>query len=490
MKQATNTPNKTKSARVGIMLLIPFLVILAISLAWYSLAQAAVSDITVTIYAAPNLVVDSNVLSPSSKQPEVATVIGRFCNTGPTPLSNVVGYIGDYDTGTPGNSTPGSYPSKTDPTVGTLTYRGTYSFSHLGGTADATRIVGDLAVGECKYQYWSFSYAKTAIDDSDGSTIPTWGKSVKPDDDLFLDFDIWASEAGAVCAAANCFQNHVMTMRNEISAMANKIEPNGNPGGQWFNTDDDTVAVGETITTNGILYRLGNINKGFDNNGDLVPDYNAWLQPIGNPTYDPSCFRLIEVSGVLTVTRSGGNPDLIIPFNHALNEADDAPLLYFTDLPDDNTDVNGLVYYTFMALGGPCTVPISPYQEAASGSDNEKFNGDYGGSGPDTIASNPPTLDFDKYGNATAIEGGSAFTYSIDFENTGTKSMGLSLSSGFVAGFVISDTVPAGLQYVGGTADGHCLRQATAIPSTTQRTAAPPGRPPTRGRPPAPPATW
>ena len=164
-------------------------------------------------------------------------------------------------------------------------------------------------------------------------------------------------------------------MRNEISAMANKIEPNGNPGGQWFNTNSQVVQVGETITTNGILYRLGNINQGFDNNGDSVPDYNAWLQPFGNPTYDPTCFRLIETSGTLTVTRSAGNPDLIIPFNHSLNIQNDDPILYFSDLPPDNTDVRGEVFYTFMALGGPCTIPISPYQEVASGFDNEKFNG-------------------------------------------------------------------------------------------------------------------
>lgn len=441
-----------RPTRVKLLFLLSLPILLAIFLlnaaAPTHIVNAAVTDVEVTIFAAPNLVVDSNVLSPSTQAPEVATVIGRFCNTSGAPLSNIVGYIGTYNSVTPASSTPGLYPAKTNVTIGGTTYNGTYRFTHLGGTQDAIRIIGSLAPGQCSYQYWSFSYPKTA----NGGTIPTWGNSVQPHDDLFLDFDVWAAEAGTICNAPICRQNHVMTMRNEISAMANKIQPNGNPAGQWFNTNAATVNVGETITTNGILYRLGNVNKGFDNNGDLVPDYNAWLQPIGNPTYDPSCFRLIEASGVLTVTRSAGNPNLIIPFSHTLNQQNNAPLLYFTDLPPDNTDVRGLVYYTFMALSGPCTIPISPYQEVASGFDNEKFNGDYGGGGPGTVNTYAPNFDLDKTGPATASQGGGAFTYNIPFQNSGSTSMGLSLSTGFNAGLVISDTVPNGLQYVAGSA--------------------------------------
>jgi hypothetical protein len=52
-------------------------------------------------------VVDSNVLSPSTQAPEVATVTGRFCNTSGATLNGVVGYIGDYNSTTPSVSTPG-----------------------------------------------------------------------------------------------------------------------------------------------------------------------------------------------------------------------------------------------------------------------------------------------------------------------------------------------------------------------------------------------
>jgi len=56
-----------------------------------------------------------------------------------------------------------------------------------------------------------------------------WGSSVKPDDDLYLYFDIWGSAndgSGTIYAD----DTRKMTMRNEISAMANKIKPN--PNGQ------------------------------------------------------------------------------------------------------------------------------------------------------------------------------------------------------------------------------------------------------------------
>ncbi|MBN2392272.1 MAG: hypothetical protein JXR84_16205, partial [Anaerolineae bacterium] len=416
---------------------------------------ATAGGLTLTIIAAPNLVVDSNALSPSTYAPKVATVIAKICNTTTSAISGVTAYIGDYTAGT-----PGIYPAKTDPTVavGTsyeLTYRGTYAFEHLGGTADGTRFIGSVPANTCTYQYWSFEYPHYAIDNSDGSTITTWGVSVKPDDDLSLNFDMWVSGNGG---AAYDNKSHTMTMRNEISAMANKIKPNGNPAGEWFNTDTSTVYPGQTVTTNGILYRLGNINQGFDNDGDGVPDYNAWVQPFGDPAYDPSCFRLVGVTGVLTVTRGAGNPDMIIPIYNNL---------YFSNLPPDNTDVRGEVFYEFLALGGACTVPITPYQEVASGFDNEKFNGDYG-TGVPALMSYEPEVDITKSGPGTQATG-TAFTYTIPFVNNSPDvPAGLTLTAGGVgvnAGLMISDTVPLGLQYVAGSAGDSVPESTNSIPS-------------------------
>jgi hypothetical protein len=246
--------------------------------------------LTVEIGSAYNLVVDSNVESPSTYAPSVATVLGRLCNTGATKLTDVWAYIGDYT-----NGTPGLYPARTVDADFTSTHPalnnpGSYAFSHVGGRAgrsDASRYIGELAPGECKVQYWHFTYPQCendgygAPDTPPCDDSPVWGDSVKPEDDLWLDFDVWATAAGGYDSGTT----RRMTMRNEISATANKIEPNGSPGGQWFN-DTAPVRVGSVITTVGIRYNFGNVNQGSDNDGDFVPDYNAWAQPIGDPGYD------------------------------------------------------------------------------------------------------------------------------------------------------------------------------------------------------------
>jgi protocatechuate 3,4-dioxygenase beta subunit len=406
----------------------------------------------VEIQAAYNLVVDSNVSSPSTYAPRVATVAGRFCNTSGEPMTNVYGYIGNHAT-----QTAGEYPATTDWVIDPGR---AYAFTHIGGavgTADATRYIGDLAPGECKVQYWSFTYPACAHDASGNpveppcTTTPTWGSSIKPDDELSMRFDMWATADGSGGPFADN-ASWTMTTRNEISAMANKIMPN--PDGHWFNTDTSVVTPGSVITTNGVLYTLGNVRFGFDNDGDFVPDYNAWLQPFGDPSYDPSCFRLIGSSTVLTVSRSAGNPDLVIHTNdHNVHPTYGGPL-YFTNLPPDNTGVRGEVRYTFLALTGPCALPISPYQEVASGYDNEKFNGDFG-TGIPSVQSSEAQVTISKSGDPDSVALGAEITYSIPFYNESEDSdAGLTLISGGInMPLVIRDEVPEGLQYKTGSAD-------------------------------------
>ncbi|MBN2550005.1 MAG: hypothetical protein JXB15_12655, partial [Anaerolineales bacterium] len=424
------------------------LFILGIMLYRYNTAQA-VGGLTVQIIAGDNLVVDSNAQSPSTYAPSVATVAGKFCNENPsTTLYNVWGYIGDYTSGTAGiypvrnsGSFSSSHPLLYDAAPPTTDY----AFTHLGGstgTTDAKRFIGTLEPGQCSVQYWSFVYPHC----EDNGALPcsqdvVWGVATDPLDDLWLNFDIWGVAEGG--AADN--QTKKMTMRNEISAMANKIEPN--PNGAWFNTKDNIVMPGSVITSNGIRYELGNVNKGFDNNNDGLYDYNAWMQPFGDTTYDPSCFRLIRTTGVLTVTRSGGNPPIIYNFTDKL---------YFTypDIPPDNTGVIGNIYYTFLALNGPCSTAMTPYQEVASGADNEKFNADYGTSLP-AIGTEQNKVVIDKASQPNVIAVGGTVTYTIGFANNDTElSAGLTLSSGGVnLPVVISDTVPVGAEFVGGSAE-------------------------------------
>ena len=104
------------------------------------------------------------------------------------------------------------------------------------------------------------------------------------------------------------------------------------------------------ITTQGIWYDLGNVGQGFDNDGDLIPDQNAWLQPVGDPgSFNADCFRMIDVYGILIVKLKTGGEQLI-PF---------VDQLYFKNLPD-NTGVVGLVYYQFIATGEGCSAAHDP----------------------------------------------------------------------------------------------------------------------------------
>ncbi len=411
-------------------------------------AEGADGDLVVTVNAGYNLVVDSNVSSPSTYAPRVATVIGKFCNTTGSALTNVWGYIGN-------GTIPGTYPQRnslsdaefqTGQKWNYLYNTGLYAFRHVGAVSDASRFIGTIPAHECRYQYWTLQYP--ACENVGGlwkeppcTGDPVWGSSIKPEDDLSLQFVIWGTSDQDSDSAA-----WTMTMRNEISAMANKIEPNGNPAGRWFNVQADEVEVGDVITTNGILYSLGNVRFGFDNNGDYVPDYNGWVQPISQADFDPTCFRLIRTSGVLTIT-AGGGETTIWPFEESL---------YFTGFPADNTNVRGEVYYTFLALNGPCSTALSPYQEVASGYDNEKFNGDYGAGLP--VASNPPKVGLAKTGTPSSVSPGdtsaSDVVYTIPFTNTGTRPAGLTLASGFgvTLPLAIRDTVPTGMLYIGGSA--------------------------------------
>jgi len=397
----------------------------------------------------PNLIVDSNVESPSTYAPRSATFAAKVCNTGGTTLTDIFVSVGNYDLNNDGNgsdSTPGIYPTKTHaPLVGT------FSLTHEGGSArtlDATRYMFTLTANECRFQYWLFSYPRL---DNLGNSV-TGG--IKPDDDLKLDFDMWASASdGGTPRSVNIM--HTVTMRNEISASANKIWPNGDNKvpqqyvdaiaatfgwGTFIPGGGSSVYPGTLVSTQGVWYDLGNVGKGFDNNGDFVPDHNAFLQPIGDPsTYDPGCFRLVRTYGILIVKLVGGGEKLI-PF---------LDNLYFQNIPD-NTGTVGLVFYEYVALDGACRATLSPYQEVASGYDNEKFNADFGYAIP-PMQSVQSSVTIDKTVDKSVV--GPALpetvSYAIGFVNPGPVNVG---AFSLALPLVISDTIPLGTVYVAGSA--------------------------------------
>ncbi len=405
----------------------------------------------IELIAGYNFVVRSNIESQPGTSPQSAYLAAKFCNDGDTPLTNVVANIGDFDGGV--SPTPGIYPIS-DPNdhpnlVGPL--GGAFALQHEGGilgTADATRFIGTIEPGECVAVYWLVSYP---LVDENGTA--THRPSVKPDDDLFLDFDVWgtAYDQGTELTADT---TRTVFMRNMLQAQANKIQPNNaNKVPQeyldllaiyaptWTNNPTDG-SPGTSFFTEGYWYDLGNINQGFDNDGDLVPDYNAWLQPVGDPSqFDPSCFRLVGTRTLLVIKRSGGQPDFVVV-------AEDE--LYFTNLPPDNRGGIGLVIYEFMPLRSGCTSQLSPYQAVASGRDNEKFNGDYGATLGGGLFSTPSSAGLEKEVDLDEVSPGGTLTYTINFTNAGTVAIGQP-SQGVP--LVVQDAIPMGTTYVSGSAE-------------------------------------
>lgn len=146
------------------------------------------------------------------------------------------------------------------------------------------------------------------------------------------------------------------------------------------------------------------MGAGFDNNYDLVPDRNIWIQPIGDSSsYDPGCFRLVKTYGLVIVKLNDGT-ELLIPF---------VDQLYFENIPDNNTGAVGLVFYEYIALDGICTAGLTPYQEVASGYDNEKFNADFGAGIP-PLQSRESNMTIDKTGQTTIGLSGT-INYSMTF---------------------------------------------------------------------------
>lgn len=177
-------------------------------------AQTVHGDLSMSVVAAPNLIVDSNIESPSTYAPKAVHFGVEICNNGGDDMSEIFINIGDYSAFP---VTPGIYRERT---VAETTYGGTFSLTHSGSTSDATRYVKTLAAGECVMQYWLIEYPTL---DPSGNSVA--GGS-KPIDDLWLEYDIWATaNDNGTPLAVN--QTNKAYMRSEISAMANKIYPNG-----------------------------------------------------------------------------------------------------------------------------------------------------------------------------------------------------------------------------------------------------------------------
>ena len=406
------------------------------------------SGLRVEISAAPNFVVDSNVGTPASYAPRAAYIGATFYNDGTNSLTDVFANIGKYNGGV--GSTPGVYDAKVNPNTAGTTLTGTFALTHEGGSggvADATRYLGTLTPGQSVTVYWLVSYP---VMDQSPTPKPVFGSNSTSDDDLSLNYDVWASavRAGSPLTAN---QQKTATLRSEISAMANKIFPNSankvpveyqellqKYAPQWDTAKADG-SPGTSITMEGVWYDMGVVNGGYDANGDLVPDNDLWMQPVGDASlFDAGCMRLSQTFTLLIVKLKTGG-DLVLT---------DTDKLYYTDLPENN-GVVGYVRYDFLPLSAPCSMQLTPYQEAASGKNNEKFNGDYGSGGVPPVSTTTSAVTMAKSSSLSVADPGQTNFYAIAYTNSGTNTLGDPLGG---MPLVISDRIPTGVTYVAGSA--------------------------------------
>lgn len=415
------------------------LILLPAGLAIKTSAATADGALRMEVITAYNFVVDSNIESPAGKSPSAAHLGVKIYNDGPTALTNVVVNIGNMTS--PGAGTPGVFASRSVDVPGQ--YAGTFALQMPGGATDAVRVIPRIEPGQYVAQYFFVTYP---LLDSLGRSVT--GSAPDPSDDLWLNYDIWASASDGV-TTRKVDKRTKVTMRNEISAMANKIWPNGDNKvpEQYLNIIESTLGWRPSVETprisgaevkEGIWYDLGNIGAGFDNNGDGIPDRNAWLQPVGDPAlFNPLGARMVKCYGIVIVKLNDGTEQLI-PFEDRL---------YFENMPANNTGATGLVYYEFLPLDSSLPTHLTPYQEVASGYDNEKFNSDYG-TVTGSAATTEPEAQIVKTGPTSRAIGQNA-DYTLTATNTGTVQFGwpeLGLP------VVIEDPIPTGLQYVAGSA--------------------------------------
>ncbi|MCF7730176.1 MAG: hypothetical protein K9N23_00735, partial [Akkermansiaceae bacterium] len=406
-------------------------------------AQTQDGTLRMEVITAYNFVVDSNVESPSTNGPSAAHLGVKIYNDGAAELTNVYVNIGKLTDPLTSTGTPGIFESRVNPQG----YTGTFALQMPGGTPDGVRFIPSIPAHSYVAQYFFVTYP---LKDDLGHSVA--GAAPVVTDDLWLNYDIWASASDGV-TTRRVDQTTKVTMRSEISAMSNKIWPNSDgkvppayldsiETSLGWRPDTAIPRVPGAVVMEGIWYDLGNVGAGFDNNGDGLPDRNAWMQPAGDPTkFSPLGARMVKCYGLVIVKLNDGTEQL--------TSFEDR--LYFENIPGNNRGVVGLVYYEFIPLDTSKPTLLSPYQEVASGYDNEKFNGDYGVS-VGSVAGTPPNVIFDKSG-PTTLAGGANATYILSAANNelagsnkvfGWPNLALPL--------VFQDRIPSGLTYVAGSA--------------------------------------
>ncbi|MCE7979936.1 MAG: hypothetical protein DYG89_01990 [Caldilinea sp. CFX5] len=268
-------------------------------------ALADSCDLVVEIIAAPHAVVDSN--KPGVQGPQVVMLGARLTNQGAGAQENLQLAIGD-------GATPGTFPAGGSGALALLAKQ------------TPTQWLPTLAPGQSETFYWAVTYPPTM--------------------NVSYPYVIWATTADGCTSSA---KSEITTQRN-LSTNANKLLPSGS----LVQVAPGAVAPGAIVTVKITGFTLGTVGEGSKKN------YESWIQPVGNPDFDPTCLRFVQSKVIL-------NSISAVPF---------IDQFYFTGFQNYSRNPKDYVEYTFIALRS-CSTPLQPYQRASSGT-QDKYNGDYG----------------------------------------------------------------------------------------------------------------
>lgn len=336
----------------------------------------------------------------ASDGPRVATLSAKVQNSGSTVLKNVTVFLGN-------GTTPGTFDDA-----------GGQRLQMLGSASEATRFLGHLPAGATRTVYWHIVYPSTV--------------------DVSYPYMVWAT-AENTCSAS---QSVTLQTKSSSAATSSRILPAD--GSVTVEPHSRQIGVGQLITVTITGFDLGAVGAG----PEAVED--AWFQPVSNPSFDPTCLRLIRTEVALTSIKATPYHDQI----------------YFTGigshnpLPNYARNPSDYVKYTFIGLRS-CTTTLQPYQQAASGS-GHKFNADIGAITLTIGVSESAGKFFvNKSVTPTATTPGTTLTYTIEYGNTGGAPIGDPALENSV---IITDILPSEITYVAGSAT--CSTQCLKLWST------------------------
>ncbi len=349
---------------------------------------ACPTTLSLTLLNDPYLLVSS--VNPASG-PQVTVAYATITNTGAAIADSVYMYVGN-------GITPATFAAGSDG----------QKLSMLGSVDDATRFIVSLAPGQSKTVFWMLKYPLT-----NGQTYP---------------MTIWASSADG------CFVqgSHTYTTQSTISAEANRML-----GTVTLDPPDGQVHVGNILTITVTGFNFGQIGL----KGD------AWLQPVGNPAFNPDQFRLIRTETYIhSLSPACGYPSMPV-YNR----------LYFPGIRTCYSfNAADYVKYYFIATSeGTTTAQV--YQQAASGG-LEMYSKDYGTPGATvTLTAHCGGMILGKSVSPQTATADTTLTWTVIYGNDTDLPIG---DPGSGNGLTIrEDAIPTDTTYVAGstTCSGNCI---------------------------------